>query len=126
MVLKISVVGLGKAGLPLASVIADSGLPVIGIDTDQERCNQINKRINPIPEEPQLDILLVTNGGNTLIATTDYDDAKDCNFYIIVVPLLMDACHNPYFKQLEKACRNIVKNNKEQVFQEDDRYIGIL
>ena len=45
----IAVIGLGKAGLPLAAVIAEAGLDVIGVDVDSQRCAQINKGINPIP-----------------------------------------------------------------------------
>ncbi|AAL80923.1 hypothetical protein PFDSM3638_03980 [Pyrococcus furiosus DSM 3638] len=49
--IKIAVVGLGKAGLPLAAVIADSGFEVIGVDTDERKCEMINNGINPIPED---------------------------------------------------------------------------
>ena len=35
--MKINVVGLGKAGLPLAAVIADAGLDVVGSDLDKEK-----------------------------------------------------------------------------------------
>ncbi|MEK6876469.1 MAG: NAD(P)-binding domain-containing protein, partial [Nanoarchaeota archaeon] len=40
--MKISVIGLGKAGLPLAAVIADSGLDVLGVDLDKKRTGMIN------------------------------------------------------------------------------------
>ncbi|RLG32007.1 nucleotide sugar dehydrogenase, partial [Methanosarcinales archaeon] len=49
--MKIAVIGLGKAGLPLAGVIADSGLDVIGVDIDEKRCEDINSGRNPVPEE---------------------------------------------------------------------------
>jgi len=34
----IAVVGLGNVGLPLAAVIADRGLRVVGVDVNRERC----------------------------------------------------------------------------------------
>ena len=43
--MKIAVVGLGKAGLPLAAVIADSGFEVIGVDIDDRK---IGKPLNEI------------------------------------------------------------------------------
>ena len=46
----ISVIGLGKAGLPLAAVIADNGFFVVGVDVDEKRCRQINNGINTIPK----------------------------------------------------------------------------
>ena len=45
---KIAVVGLGNAGLPLAAVIADSGIEVTGVDINSERCDLINRGINPL------------------------------------------------------------------------------
>ena len=40
--LKIAVVGLGKLGLPLAAVLADSKFSVIGIDVDPDHINNLN------------------------------------------------------------------------------------
>jgi len=107
--MEIAVVGLGKAGLPLAAVIADKGFKVIGIDLNKNKCEQINEGINPIPEEPGLDELVKKYGGGTLIATSDYRDAKNCNLYIIIVPLLIDDNNQPDFTFLENACRNVGK-----------------
>jgi len=52
------VIGLGKAGLPLASVIDESGINVIGVDVDRKKCDAINQGINPIPEDACLDELV--------------------------------------------------------------------
>jgi len=107
--MKIAVVGLGNAGLPLASIIADAGYPVIGVDIDEKKCTQINTGINPIPEEPQLGELIKKHGGKALVATTKYEDARSCDVYIVIVPLLIDDRHQPDFKILEDAFRNIGK-----------------
>lgn len=64
--MKVAVVGLGKAGLPLAAVIAESGLEVVGVDLDEEKCKMINSGINPIPEEPGLDELIKKHGEKSL------------------------------------------------------------
>jgi UDP-N-acetyl-D-mannosaminuronic acid dehydrogenase len=104
---RIAVVGLGNAGLPLAAVIADQGLKVMGVDVNQERCAQVNKGINPIPQEAGLDELINLHGGKTLIATTNYKKAKDCNVFIVIVPLFVDAGFNPDFGILESALRSV-------------------
>jgi len=106
---KIGVVGLGKAGLPLASVVADSGLGVIGIDVDERRCEMINEGVNPIPEEAGLDELIRKHGGKTLIATPRYEDARECTNFIIIVPLFIDEGHRPDYSILEGAFRNVGK-----------------
>lgn len=107
--MKIAVVGLGNAGLPLAAVIAEKGFKVVGVDVDARRCSQINKGINPIPQEPELNELIKKHGGKNLIATSQYKDAANSNFYIVIVPLFIDDNHQPDFKFLESAFRNIGK-----------------
>ncbi len=104
---RIAVVGLGKAGLPIAGVIADSGFDVVGVDIDEGKCELINRGINPIPDETGLDELIKKHGGKNLIATAKYVNAKNCNFFIVIVPLFIDENHNPDFSSLENAFRNV-------------------
>jgi len=111
--MKISVIGLGKAGLPLAAIIADNDFEVIGVDINEKKCEQINVGMNTIPEEPGLDELIKKHGGKKLIATTNYEDAKDSKLYIIIVPLFIDSSHQPDFSILENAFRNVGKILKE-------------
>lgn len=40
---KISVIGLGKLGLPLAVCLASKGFHVIGVDSNQQKVQLINK-----------------------------------------------------------------------------------
>jgi len=101
--MKIAVVGLGKAGLPLAAVIADSGIEVVGVDISKERVNEVNNGLNPIPEEEGLSELLKKHGGKTLVATTEYNDAKDCEAFIVIVPLFIDKDKKPDFSILKDA-----------------------
>ena len=112
--MKIAVIGLGKAGLPIASVIADSGFEVIGVDIDERKCEDINRGKNPIPEERGLDELIERYGGKDLIATTKYEDAKECGVFIIIVPLFTDEINNPDFSVLESAFREVGKILKKQ------------
>ncbi len=106
---RIAVIGLGKAGLPIASVIADSGFNVMGVDIDKRKCDLINRGINPIPDEQGLDGLITRHGGKNLIATAEYKDVKECNFFIVIVPLFINENHDPEYAILESAFRNIGK-----------------
>ena len=53
----VSVIGLGRIGLPLALSFADAGLSVLGVDTDRERLATIGERRMPF-KEPGTDGLL--------------------------------------------------------------------
>ena len=53
----VSVVGLGYVGLPTAAIIADCGLNVHGVDTNQQIVETINKGNTHIVE-PDLDVLV--------------------------------------------------------------------
>src|SRR3989344_1445283 len=106
--MKISVIGLGKAGLPLAAVMADAGLDVLGVDVDKEKTALINKGLNPMKEEPGLSSLIKKYAGNKLKATTDaIAAAKESNVHIVIVPLLIDKNNKPDFQMIQKALENI-------------------
>ena len=102
-----AVFGLGKAGLPLSAIIADNGINVIGVDIDKKRCELINKGINPILEEPDLKELVKKYGGKRLLATSNFNDAKNCELFIVIVPLFLDKNNNPDFKVLKDVFQNI-------------------
>src|SRR6201991_573125 len=53
----VSVIGLGRIGLPLALSFADCGLSVLGIDSDQERLAAVKERRMPF-KEPGTDELI--------------------------------------------------------------------
>src|SRR3954462_2149417 len=53
----VSVIGLGRIGLPLALSFADCGLSVLGVDADQERLGAVGERRMPF-KEPGTDELI--------------------------------------------------------------------
>jgi len=113
--MKISVIGLGKAGLPLAAVIADSGLDVLGVDLDKNKVEMINKGINPIEEEPGLKELIKKHGNKKLKATSDaVNAAKQCNVHIVIVPLFIDGNKKPDFSIIKNAMEALSKGLKKE------------
>jgi len=110
--MKISVIGLGKAGLPLAAVIADSGIDVVGIDTSKKRVDEINQGINPIPEEQGLSELIKKYGGDKLKAVNDYS-VEECSAHIVIVPLFIDNNKKPDFSAIKDAFENLGKKIKK-------------
>ena len=48
--MKLSIIGLGKLGSPLAAVLASKGHQVIGVDLNPEFVKKINTGIAPVSE----------------------------------------------------------------------------
>jgi UDPglucose 6-dehydrogenase len=83
--MRISVIGLGKLGSPLAAVLASKGHDVIGVDTDAERVRMLASGKAPV-QEPHLQELIEA-GKERLTATVSYDDAVlASNLSFVVVP----------------------------------------
>mgnify|MGYP000614726180 CR=1 FL=1 len=80
--MKISVVGLGKLGAPLAAVLSGAGHSVIGIDNNPSTVEQINQMLAPVPE-PGLQGLL---SKFPFPAYTDYFQINETDLTIIIVP----------------------------------------
>jgi len=113
--MNVSVIGLGKAGLPLAAVIADAGIKVMGVDIDKQKAASINAGKNPLPEEPGLGALIRKHGGQNLKATIDgVMAARLCKHHIIIVPLFIDEKKQPDFSLIKKALAILGKGLKKK------------
>jgi len=104
---EIAVIGLGNAGLPLAAVIADCGIAVMGVDINIGRCQAINRGENPIAEEAGLEELLKRHGGKMLVATPRFEEAAGCRTFIVIVPVFVDASYNPDFSIMQSALESL-------------------
>jgi UDPglucose 6-dehydrogenase len=88
MTYKLSVVGLGKLGLCLASCFAEKGFETIGVDVEDEVVHSVNQGKAPW-FEPKLDVLLAKHGGKNLRATTHHREAieqTDITFVLVATP----------------------------------------
>ncbi|HQV92516.1 MAG TPA: NAD(P)-binding domain-containing protein, partial [Phycicoccus sp.] len=84
--MKVTVVGLGKIGLPLAVQFARSGMEVLGADVNQAVVDLVNAGEEPFPGEAHLaDHLSEVVGSGRLVATTDTTAAVSESDAVIVV-----------------------------------------
>lgn len=107
--MNITVVGLGKIGLPLAVQFAGKGHAVYGADVNTAVIEQVNAGHEPFPGEADLGRRLseVVAAG-CLHATTDTADAvRRSEAVVVVVPLFVDADGVPDFRALEAATLDI-------------------
>lgn len=112
--MKITVVALGKIGLPLAVQFARKGHSVIGADVNETTVNQVNAGIEPFPGEAHLSEYLaevVKNG--KLRATTDTTSAvAESDAVVVVVPLFVDEQGIPDFGWMDAATEAIGRGLK--------------
>jgi len=106
-----AVYGLGKMGLPLATILANYGAMVIGVDINEEIVKKINMGISHIENEPELDSLVKKNvEAGRLYATNDgIYAAKKSDVQIILVPTLADDKGNLNLKSVFDIAETISK-----------------
>ena len=127
---KIAVIGLGYVGLPLARLFATK-FNVVGFDINQARIEALSKGIDATleVEEDVLKSVLKTsqNNENGLICSSNLDDIKDCNYYIIRVPTPIDKNNRPDLTPLYKSSETVAKVLKKGdiVIYESTVYPGV-
>ena len=107
--MRITVIGLGKIGLPIAVSYAKKGNNVLGLDTNLKQVELINSGIEPFLGEYKLDILLkeVINNGN-LEATANSEIAiSNAEVIVVCIPLLLDNEGKVDFKNIDEVMENI-------------------
>ena len=128
--MRITVVGLGKIGLPLAVQFARSGQEVIGADVSPKVVEQVNAGIEPFPGEAHLqEYLAEAVAAGTLSATTDTADAvSKSDAVVVVVPLFVDDEARPDFGWMDSATEDIARGlraeNKTLVIYETTLPVG--
>lgn len=112
--MNITVVGLGKIGLPLAVQYATSGHRVFGADVNPATVATVNDGREPFPGEAFLDTKLAAAVSSGLLtATTDTAAAvAESDAVVIVVPLFVDSADQPDFGWMDAATRDIARGLK--------------
>ncbi|QOR69762.1 nucleotide sugar dehydrogenase [Ruania alkalisoli] len=111
--MKITVVALGKIGLPLAVQFASMGHDVVGVDVNQQIVDAVNAGSEPFPGEAELaERLAELVPAGRLRATSDYGDAvPGSDAVVVVVPLFVDdATWEPDFGWMDSATRSLAEH----------------
>ena len=97
---KISVIGLGYVGLPLA-VQFSKKYNVVGYDLDIKRISELKKGIDRTNELTDKDLKNLKN----VKITSEKKHILDSNIYIVTVPTPVDKNNKPNLNPLEKASK---------------------
>ncbi len=100
---KLSVIGLGYVGLPIALEFARK-ISVVGFDIKEDRVQLMRKKIDPSEELPT-----EAFEGCDIVYTSNPADLKDCTFHIVAVPTPVDKHNLPDLSPLIAATRTVGK-----------------
>ena len=116
---KISIIGLGYVGLPLALAFS-AHYKVVGYDVNAKRVSELNKGV-----DSNLDVAVKVN--SNLIFSNDKSDLKESNIYIITVPTPVDDKNVPdlsFLKLASEVVANFLKKD-DIVIYESTVYPGV-
>lgn len=121
---RICVIGLGYVGLPLARLFSTK-YQTIGFDLNQTRVDALNDGYDSTLEvsSEQLGIALK----NGFKCTTQLEDIRECNFYVVAVPTPVDDNNHPDLTPLLKASLTVGKviSRNDIVVYESTVYPGV-
>lgn len=121
---KICVIGLGYVGLPLARLFSTE-YKTVGFDMNQNRVNALMAGHDATLEVS--DELLQSALANGFRCTSDIEEIRDCNFYVVAVPTPVDKNNNPDLSPLIGASTTVGKVIKKGdiVVYESTVYPGV-
>ena len=103
--IRICVVGLGYVGLPLARLFSTK-FPTIGYDLNHARVASLMAGHDATLEVPD-DLLQEAIQRHGFRCTSELEDIRDCNFYVVAVPTPVDANNHPDLHPLIGASETI-------------------
>ena len=113
------IIGLGYVGLPVF-ISLKKKFNVVGYDINKSRIKNL-KNLNDTNKEFKKDELKIKNKS---LLTSNSDDIKNCNFYIVTVPTPVKNSNRPDLKYIKNAFKLISKNLKKDdiIFLESTVY----
>ncbi len=99
---KISVIGLGYVGLPVAVAFGRAGVPVIGFDIDRGRIEELKAGHDRTREVEPADL-----SHPALRYTHDPADLRDADFHIVTVPTPIDGENRPDLRAMLSASQTV-------------------
>lgn len=123
--IKICVIGLGYVGLPLARLFSTK-FKTIGFDMNQKRVDALKKG-HDVTLEVSDELLQDAIHNHGFECTTNFEDIRQCNFYVVAVPTPVDENNRPDLKPLQSASEIVGKiiSKGDIVVYESTVYPGV-
>ncbi len=101
---KISLIGLGYVGLPIAVAFARKA-EVIGFDINKEKIRDYQKGLDPTREVGEAALK-----ESTIQFTSEEERLREARFHIVAVPTPVNTDHTPNLRPVEEASRILGRN----------------
>jgi UDP-N-acetyl-D-glucosamine dehydrogenase len=108
---KVSIIGQGYVGLPLAISCAQAGYQVTGIDLNEEKVSQLNKHQSIVEDVSNAELKSVNESGRYK-ATFDFVIDPSNKIICICVPTPLGSNHQPDLDVLKAATKDVGKGLK--------------
>lgn len=121
--LKVSLIGLGYVGLPIAVAFAEAGVNTIGFDQNEKKIREYQTGFDPTNEVGTERLGSASN----LEFTDNPQDLKSANFHIIAVPTPVNSDHMPDLQPIKGASEAVGRALKpgDIVVYESTVYPGV-
>ena len=110
----IAILGLGRVGLPLSSVLANAGFNVLGIDVDSKRLDSVRNSICPFFDPPlQENLKKSIDSGNLTVSNKIADTNVDVIILTVGTPSSQEGSvdYSQLYTALNEVC-SIELSNK--------------
>ena len=123
--IKIAVIGLGYVGLPLARLFSTK-FPTIGYDLNQTRVDMLMSGHDATLEVDD-ELLQKAIKQHGFRCTTNLEQIRECNFYVVAVPTPVDENNRPDLRPLWGASETVGKviSKGDVVVYESTVYPGV-
>ena len=105
--IRIAVIGLGYVGLPLARLFSTK-YRTVGFDMNPERVKALMQGHDATLEVSD-ELLQEAIDKYGFVCSSDIEDIRNCNFYVVAVPTPVDENNNPDLTPLYKASETVGK-----------------
>ena len=120
---KISIIGLGYVGLPLA-VAFSKKFQVVGYDIDESRIKEL---VDGNDKTLEVENSLLQEVKSNIEFTSNYENIRDCDIFIVTVPTPIDSENRPDLTPLVQASKIVggVLKKDDLVIYESTVYPGV-
>ena len=112
--MKITIIGQGYVGLPLAIAAAQVGHQVVGIDINVQLVGNLNRGISPLRDISDEAILEALTSGSYR-AADNFQPVSEAEIIVICLPTPLDAEHSPDISILIEAVNQLTPYLKPNV-----------